>query len=167
MSWATLSNDINSDASQADIFAKFAQLEAVIEQLNTELFQHPLITYLLHKAITEMLGLACLRVYESADQAQHVKHALFELVEVHYGDAPDLLYHQWRDLLVLLDEAISQQSASLPHIEYVTLPSTLPALVLSYRLYGHNNKEDDLLTRNQVEHPLILPFDTALEVLSE
>jgi prophage DNA circulation protein len=59
---------------------------------------------------------------------------------------------------------LEQRAMVLPRLVAVSLPAALPGLVVAYNLYNDLSREDELLTRNAVAHPLFMPQD--LEVLS-
>ncbi len=50
-------------------------------------------------------------------------------------------------------------ASELPTIWNIELPRPMPAVVLSYRLYGDINNTRDIVERNKAEHPLFLPAE--------
>jgi len=116
--------------------------------------------------LLEIMRLSCLRRYESVDQANKVKQALKNHVRESELRCSDAMYAIWRDWKVLLIESIERQAASLPYIMYVKRQESLPALLLSYQLYGSIAHEQDLIDRNKMSHPTFCPAGHYMEVLS-
>lgn len=76
------------------------------------------------------------------------------------------LYTRLGELRARLVEAVPPPDQRLPNIKTVTLATTLPALVVSHRLYGDASRADDLVARNDVRHPSFVPGGVELEYLS-
>ena len=74
------------------------------------------------------------------------------------------------DALASLAVAIIQDSREilleLPKLTTYTPVESLPALVISHMLYGMPEREEEIIQRNRVQHPLFTPVGP-LEVLSE
>ncbi len=117
--------------------------------------------------LLEIMRLSCVRHYESVDQANQVKQQIKTQVRESELRCSDAMYGIWRDWKVLLREAIDQQAASLPHIMYIKRQESLPALLVSYQLYGSIDQEQDLIDRNHINHPSFCPADEYIEVLSK
>ena len=62
---------------------------------------------------------------------------------------------------------LTTRGGQLPSVRKVELPTTMPALVAAYNLYGTATRADEIVTRNHVRHPGRVPGQTQLEVLSE
>jgi prophage DNA circulation protein len=90
--------------------------------------------------------------------------ALDGLMEVTLDDA---VYVALADLRAAVVVDISTRGADLVRIVQYTPAQTLPALVLSYRLYGDADKADALLSRNNISHPGFVPGGKALEVTTD
>ena len=64
-----------------------------------------------------------------------------------------------------MSAAIPPPSRDLPHLEKYTPPETLPSLVLTHRIYGSIEHEADLIARNNISNPALVPGGQELEVL--
>lgn len=126
-----------------------------------------LILYVRDLLLLEAMRLACLRQYESVEQAQQVKKTLRDQLNSVLHTCSDAMYPIWRDWKVLLIEAIEQQEETLPHVLYIRRAESLPALLLAYQLYEDIGREADILTRNRIAHPSFCPIDADMEVLSQ
>jgi len=62
--------------------------------------------------------------------------------------------------------AVPPPDVDLPRLRTETLQTALPALVLGFDLYGVNTRDDEIVARNRIRHPLRIPGYQALEVLS-
>ncbi len=129
--------------------------------------QTGVIRYVKNLLLIELLRLACLRRYESIEQAQAVKIRIRDQVSAVMLDSSDAMYMLWRDWKTLLIEAIEQQEETLPHVQYISRAVSLPAIVISYQQYGNIDREQDILDRNGIIHPFFCPPGRNLEVLSQ
>ena len=83
-------------------------------------------------------------------------------------EVSDPVYQAMTALRIALVRDITERAIDAPRVTSTTLPSTLPALVAAYRIYGDATREDDLLNRNPViRHPGFVPGGIALEVIAE
>lgn len=105
--------------------------------------------------------------YVSYQQAIAVRDQVLQLIDEQLHSANDEVYIAMRELRACVVKDIQQRGGSLARIEYFTPVVTAPALVLAYRLYADYRREDELLQRNDLEHPAFVPAGEALEVLIE
>lgn len=126
-----------------------------------------LFTFCRDLVLMELIRLYCIRQYESVDQASVIKRRVRDCLAAVIPNCSDAMYQQWRDWKHLLIEAIEQQQASLPHINYIERNVSLPAVVLAYQLYDDIEREQDIVNRNHIAHPLFCPIAQPMEVLSK
>jgi prophage DNA circulation protein len=69
------------------------------------------------------------------------------------------------DLSANLVAAIPDPSISLPDIVEVIPVETVPSLVFTYDLFQDLTKEQDIIDRNNIEHPGFIPGDEPLEII--
>ena len=62
---------------------------------------------------------------------------------------------------------IEAKSQGLSALQSIALVSSIPSLVLAYNLYGNLDLEQDVIDRNNVRVPAMVPGGVPLEVLSE
>lgn len=79
----------------------------------------------------------------------------------------DDTYTALTDLRAALTRDLRTRAAALPRLVRYTPPVTLPALVISYQLYGDATRADEIVARNKIRHPLFVPGGVALEVLAD
>lgn len=65
----------------------------------------------------------------------------------------------------LLDD-LRARGGALATVRSITLPSSVPAVVLAFRLYGDPDRDAEIVARNRIRHPGFLPAAVPLEVLS-
>lgn len=70
------------------------------------------------------------------------------------------------DLRAAVVRDITVRGADLPRIASITLPATLPALVVAYRAFGDATRDAEIVARNNIGHPGFIPGGVALEVLA-
>jgi len=78
----------------------------------------------------------------------------------------DDVYDALTELRVAMVRDISTRGANLAKLTSVTLPSTMPALVAAYRIYGDCTQDADLVARNNIRRPGFVPGGVPLEVLT-
>lgn len=122
------------------------------------------------KAATVASGAATLAGLElrSADQAQTILVTLAEMLdEVLAADIDGEVAESFATLKAATVQHFTEQARSLPQVTTLTPPTTTPALVLAYELYGDPDLDDDLILRNKIRHPTFVQGGRALEVLSD
>ncbi len=62
--------------------------------------------------------------------------------------------------------AVDKPAADLPIMDYAT-PVTMPALALSFRLYGTSTRADEVAAINSIRHAGFVPGMETIEVLSD
>lgn len=78
----------------------------------------------------------------------------------------DDVYDALFTLRVAVVRDISTRGANLANLTTITLPRTMPALVVAYRIYGDCTMDADLVARNNIRHPGFVPGGVLLEVLA-
>jgi prophage DNA circulation protein len=68
------------------------------------------------------------------------------------------------NLKIKFTNDLMTRGAALPSITNITLPSSLPARVIAYRLYQDETRGTELVLRNKVSNPIFMP--TNIEILS-
>lgn len=105
---------------------------------------------------------------DSAQQATDLADELagyFDLVL----EAPlDVAVHEtFATMKATTIEHFVELSQRLPALTTYVPPMTLPALVLAYDLYTDPDREDDIVRRNAIRHPLFVAGGIELEVLAD
>lgn len=102
-------------------------------------------------------------IFDTRNDAAAARDALLEQLDELMPDASDLVYAALMDTQAAV---VSQFRAIAPaaSLEVVSVPASLPMLVIAQRLYGDGFMADDLVKRNAIAHPLFVPAGTELEV---
>ena len=80
--------------------------------------------------------------------------------------ASDQVYLELRKLAATVTNAVPGPEGEIPSLEPVQLGESVPALVLSQRLYGTSAREQEIVDRNSVRHPGFVPAGRVLEVVA-
>jgi prophage DNA circulation protein len=102
----------------------------------------------------------------TADDAVAIRGEILSGIDLALDHAPDDLFGALSDLRLAVAVDMTTRGAQLPRIVYTELPSTQPALVAAYTIYGDAGREAELVMRNRVRHPGRVPGGVPLEVLS-
>jgi prophage DNA circulation protein len=104
--------------------------------------------------------------FTTYDDAVAVRTALLDALDDTAATADDTVYRALADLrtAVVRDLAVAR---ALPRLTTYTPGETLPALVVSYAVYGDADRADEIVARNHVRHPGAVPGGRALEVLTD
>jgi prophage DNA circulation protein len=104
--------------------------------------------------------------FATYDDAVVVRTALLDALDEEAATADDTIYQA----LATLRTAVVKDFASaesLPVLSSYTPSETLPALVVSYAVYGDADRADEIVTRNKVRHPGAVPGGITLKVLTD
>lgn len=102
----------------------------------------------------------------SVDDATAVRDALNDQLDSLMEETDDdETFSKLQALRAEIANAIPGKDKDLAQIATLTLPGSLPSIVLAYELYGHLDLEQDLIDRNNVRHPGFVPGGQELEVL--
>lgn len=121
---------------------------------DTGIYQH-ILPALLNNALYH----ACLRSYESVNEAQAEKAWLYNLAYQHD-------YTRFRDGLTLLRQMLEQLEQSLPHVIQHKPQALTAALLLAYEHYEDIERVTDIVQRNDLRHSGFILPETELEMLS-
>jgi len=105
--------------------------------------------------------------YGTANDAIAVRDALTDAIDEQSLTAADDLYVQLQDLRTAVVRDIATRVAGLPDLITFTPTTTLPALVVAYRLYADAGRDQEIVDRNGVRYPGFITGGHALEVLGE
>lgn len=77
----------------------------------------------------------------------------------------DNAFQELRDLSVAVSQALPPQTVG--EVLTFTPNATLPALVISNRLFGNIDKEQEIINQNSIRHPGFVPAQSEIEVSSD
>ena len=104
--------------------------------------------------------------FGSTEDAEAARSALFDEIDIlsETIDDDDLLF-ALADLRVFVSKNVPDPDLALPHVIEIETAESVPALVLSYRLFGDTSAEADLIARNSIVNPNRVPGGATLRAL--
>ena len=101
-------------------------------------------------------------------QAIAMREQLADALEDEAATASVAVFNALMDLRAAVVRDITARGADLPRLVTISMPATLPALVVAYRTFGDTAREAEIVARNPilVRHPGFVPGGVALEVLA-
>lgn len=101
-------------------------------------------------------------------QAVAMREQLADALEDEAATASVVAYNALMDLRAAVVRDITARGADLPRMMAISMPATLPALVVAYRAFSDATREADVVARNPIiiRHPGFVPGGVALEVLA-
>lgn len=105
-------------------------------------------------------------VFDSFDQAVAVRNELSDAIDELSNEADDATFAALQDLRATLHRRVTDSAETLPRIVEVVVSTPTPALVLAYRLYGDATRDVEIINRNNIRNPALVPAGTRLKVLS-
>lgn len=125
-----------------------------------------LFTLMNSAALSAAARLAIQAPYPTADSALQTMSMINAVIESQQADAlAEVDYYALIDLKGALVQDLTLRAAQLPKIDYIQNTAMRPALVIAYDL-GGIAKEQELIDRNAIMHPNLVPAGT-LEVLND
>lgn len=118
-------------------------------------------------AVIEVARTIAALPFGSATKARVVRDELFDALDELADDAGDTLYGPLITLRTALVDHLDEVTAALPSVVPFTPAVELPVLVLSQQLYGTAARETDLVDRNNLRNPCVVPAFEPMEVLSD
>ncbi len=105
--------------------------------------------------------------YESFEAAVATREQITVLLDEQIEMAGDDLLPALTDLRVALVAAVPEEGSNLPRLLTFTPSTTLPSLVIAHRIYGHLDRQLDIVARNTIRHPGFVLGGRSLQVLSD
>lgn len=101
-------------------------------------------------------------------QAVAIREQLADALEDEAAVASVAVFNALMDLRAAVVRDITARGADLPRLVTISMPATLPALVVAYRAFGDATQEAEIVARNPIiiRHPGFVPGGLALEVLA-
>jgi prophage DNA circulation protein len=108
--------------------------------------------------------------YNTRNDADRVVQALGSRVETTMAAVSELaddagLFDSMNDLKIALVQFVPPEGARLKDIQKIRLNESVPAVVLSWMIYGDADHADEIAVGNGVRNPLFLPSGVDIEVL--
>lgn len=124
-------------------------------------------------AVIEASNQASLATFSSRNDVNMAGNVLLEALDVQMEavgivdgkPVDDVIYDALNELRTLVATDLRVRGSQLAGIVMYTPTATLPALVLSHRLYGDASRDAEIISRNNIRHPGFVPGGDTLEVL--
>ncbi len=127
------------------------------------------------QAITDLLRVSAINAavmaatqanYESVEEAHYFRDLLTKAIDgILLSDMPDDIFPAMEDLRAKCVKDLDARAANLPSITELTLSEDTPSLILTFRLYGSVDMEEDVLRRNNLDDPSFIPSGVPIKVL--
>lgn len=105
--------------------------------------------------------------FDNLDDIESSKDSIIEVMDSLLETDDDEFYIALTEMKTVFIENFPDPSVSLPQISQITLPTTLPSLIVAHQLYGDARREGEIVSRNKIANPAFIPGGVPLEVLSE
>lgn len=117
-------------------------------------------------AIINMAGLLSIIEFESAETAEEFRDLVYARLDaIMETVSDDSIYNALYELRSSTAEHIDSKIRNLPRrAEYVPIVS-LPAILISYNVYGTISRETEIIKRNKISHPAFVSGSVPIEVL--
>lgn len=101
-------------------------------------------------------------------QAAAVREQLADALENEAATASVATFNALMDLRAAVVRDITARGADLPRLVAISMPATLPALVVAYRAFGDPTRDAEIVARNAIiiRHPGFVPGGIPLEALA-
>ena len=147
--------------------AQLPWIDPVTPQRRQELDNRTAMTTLVERtAVAEAAGAQTETGYQNTDEAESIRDALVEGIDkiTDAPDTPEAVYRAFVALRSAVVQNITARAIDLPRIRSVTLPETLPAVVVAHRLLGDAARAGEIVSRNRLPHPGFVPGGIPLEI---
>jgi len=116
-------------------------------------------------SIVNGLSMLSILEYTSLEESEELRDIAFKkLEEILLSVTDDDLYISLYDLRTAVSRDTDRRGRKLPRLAEFVPNVSLPAIVHSYSLYGTIDEEQDIIDRNAIRHPGMVPGGVPLEV---
>lgn len=120
-------------------------------------------------SIAQGAHLISIAEFDSVEEATEFRDILFAAIDSYQetDDLDDELYVNMSAVRAAVESDIAERSVILPRLVDMLLSEFVPALVLSYQLYGTTDSEESIIRRNRITHPGLVPANVPIKVLTD
>lgn len=118
-------------------------------------------------AVTETARGIAVMPFSNSTKAESVRDELADAIDTLMETADDTVYGTLADLRAAIADHLTDVSADLPSVSSYTPAEAMPALVIAQILYGDATRDAEIIARNGIRNPAIVPASESLEVLSD
>lgn len=119
-------------------------------------------------AAVEAARVAPFVAWKTLREAETARDKIADALDVEAGQtASDELYDALTEMRILVFRTVPPEERQLPSLMDYIAPVTMPALALSFRLYGTSARADEIAGINSIRHAGFVPGMETVEVLSD
>lgn len=112
-------------------------------------------------------GAAVISDFESVEEATAILESVTDMFDTIIDTIDDdNIFSAALDVKIALASAIPPDGEALKNIVEKQVEISKAALLLTYEIYGNLDFETDIINRNKIQHPGIVPGGTSIKVLS-
>lgn len=155
------------DVANSVSTAPLPYIDPVTPQRKQELDNRTAITDLVERtAVAEAAEAQTETDYETTEEAEKIRDELVEAIDkiTDAPETPEAVYRAFVVLRAAVVRDMTERAIDLPRLRTVTLPETLPAVVVAHRLLGDATRADEIVSRNRLPHPGFVPGGQPLEI---
>lgn len=131
-------------------------------------------SFVQRSAVIEAARQSSLMSFDTAEQALSMQTLLLDQLDdqmlavdpVNGWPIDDAVYDALSSLRTAVAIDLRNRGARLPDLVSYTPGATLPALVIAHQIYGDATRADEIVQRNNIEHPGFIQGGQVLEVLN-
>lgn len=176
--------DIVSESFEemSDLAEVFTSYDSLLESFTTTTLSPKLLTptrqqQLANKQALENLFTSSLTIaaanmltnedysFTTIDEAQTARDQLLTQLDDLIDNSSDDMYDALVDLQTAIIRRVDALEPNLSNVQTVQYQRSVPALVMAYQLYGDASRETELISRNNIKNPNVVPAGTDIEVL--
>lgn len=104
--------------------------------------------------------------YTNLEDAVDTRNQLLDAIDSQEASASDDMYGALIELRAKIVQSVPGNSKDLPNLVTYMPSAMINSLALTYDLYGNVDSESDIIARNHISNPALIPGGKALEVLA-
>lgn len=132
------------------------------EKKNSDLFKN----FMKRAAAAKSASTAIITDYASFEEAEAQRFQITDVLEAQVNTEDETeLFQALSDVNASLVEMLPDVDSDLPNIKEISTGRVEVSLLLTYDLFESTDKEQDIISRNNIRHPGFIPNDKTLEVL--
>lgn len=162
-------NNEDYPATEDNSKNQFNELRTLFEfaPTSTSRVSDSFLEYYNQAAVITAAGFVSVIEYDSLNEAEEFRDTIvYQINRLLEGDLDVALAGSLRDLRTSVITDVNERGIDLARLTTITPIESIPALVLSYDLYGTTSEEQDIINRNKTIHnPGFVPGGAPIEVL--
>lgn len=123
-------------------------------------------TYFQHVAVASAAGTLSSLQFKTSEEAQDLQDKLFDILDsmAQSEVITNTTYAAIRDIRYAVSEDIDKRIRDLERLVEVKLPETRSSLRVTNDIYGNLDREQEIIDRNNIEHPMFITSSESIQV---